>query len=678
MLGCGFDAGTALAQEIPEAATEEAADRTVYSAEFYAPFAPQTVFDMLQRTPGFTLDEGAEVRGFADGAANVVVDGARPATKAGGLVDVLRQIPAAQVLRIEILRGGNVAQAPGHAVVANVVRDPAARGTGTAELVIERAPHGRVFPNVSATYARALGEWRVSVAGAVEWEYHPFESTRTIFDGAGEVVERQIETFPGRFGELALSGSASGPFAGGELTINGRYAGEYNRATQSLLGYPGALTDPPAWQSELREDETEHAAELGFDWTRAVGGGWDFKLVGLGTVGSDHSEQVDTYLEPVGTLVSVGRSILRQAPLELIARSTLAHEGSGGFKPELGMEVAWNRLDSRLSYTFDDGSGPVPVELPAANVRVTELRGQVFANGTYVLTPRITLEGELAVELSRIGVTGDAASSRVLAFPKPALAVLWQPANGHQVRLALRRTVGQLDFGDFAASVDANDDRPVGGNPELRPDQATRASLGYDFRHGEGTAVSAELWHEWHEDVLEFVPLPDGGQGIGNVPSARAWGLIASLTQPLQGVIPGGELRAKGEWTGSRLTDPLTGEPRTLSDMVPETFSIEFRQDIAAWKSAWGVSYQSRYRTSAFYVDEHDDVEFEAVWSVFAETTAFAGMKARLDLYAVGDERSLRRRQFYAPDRSGVLIGSELYDERVGGTYAILTLSRAF
>ena len=72
---------------------------TVYQAAFFAQFAPRTALDIAKRVPGFTLDLGAtqtnqgqvDVRGFAGTAGNVVINGARPSSKAETLDVTLAQ-----------------------------------------------------------------------------------------------------------------------------------------------------------------------------------------------------------------------------------------------------------------------------------------------------------------------------------------------------------------------------------------------------------------------------------------------------------------------------------------------------------------------------------------------------------------------------------------------------------
>ena len=56
-----------------------------------------------------------------------------------------------------------------------------------------------------------------------------------------------------------------------------------------------------------------------------------------------------------------------------------------------------------------------------------------------------------------------------------------------QFRLRLEREVGQLDFGDFAASADLEEQNVYGGNVDLEPEQRWISELTYERRFwGEG------------------------------------------------------------------------------------------------------------------------------------------------------------------------------------------------
>ena len=70
---------------------------TVYPPAFFAAAQPNTAFDMVLLLPGFSLDRGDAVRGFGGAAGNVLIDGARPASKTDSLDEVLKRIPAKSV-----------------------------------------------------------------------------------------------------------------------------------------------------------------------------------------------------------------------------------------------------------------------------------------------------------------------------------------------------------------------------------------------------------------------------------------------------------------------------------------------------------------------------------------------------------------------------------------------------
>jgi len=119
----------------PAATAALSADRVVYDAAFYLPFKPRTALDMINQTPGFVLsapdgnNNDVERRGFAGAVGNVLIDGARLGAKSQNLRDVLGRVAAKEVLRIEILRGAEVAgDASGAPMLANVVRTSTSGG----------------------------------------------------------------------------------------------------------------------------------------------------------------------------------------------------------------------------------------------------------------------------------------------------------------------------------------------------------------------------------------------------------------------------------------------------------------------------------------------------------------------------------------------------------------------
>ena len=124
--------GVASAQQAqapaPTAApTGDQAVRT-FDTAFFARFNPVTAEDMVRQLPGFTIDEGEELRGFGATAGNVLIDGQRPASKTE-ISKELGRIAARDVLRIELIgaaAAGDI-DVRGYTELANVVLKPAAQ-----------------------------------------------------------------------------------------------------------------------------------------------------------------------------------------------------------------------------------------------------------------------------------------------------------------------------------------------------------------------------------------------------------------------------------------------------------------------------------------------------------------------------------------------------------------------
>src|SRR5689334_10056051 len=60
-------------------ANVNSSDRVSYDAAFFAQFNPQNALDMVNQTPGFSLNGGDDTRrGFSGAVGNLLIDGERP------------------------------------------------------------------------------------------------------------------------------------------------------------------------------------------------------------------------------------------------------------------------------------------------------------------------------------------------------------------------------------------------------------------------------------------------------------------------------------------------------------------------------------------------------------------------------------------------------------------------
>lgn len=571
-----------------------------YPPAFFASSGAANALEMLQRVPGFVLDVGAEVRGFGGAAGNALVDGRRPATKTDILEEVLRRIPASQVERIELIRGGAPGiDMQGKSVLANVVKKAGGGRRGVAA----------VANGVVVKDGRQLPSYRLEASG--DKGGHVWEASLRqglgIDDGAGSgpgvnvaagggLISRSRIRGQGDVWQTTLTGAYELPVAGGRLRVNGRLFRERYRLDETAI-----FDFPAAGLQQTRTRSPEAADELGLRFVRPFGDKAELETVALLQNGRDDSR--DSFAPATGPVQDFA---LERDTSESILRSTLRVRRSERLSFEAGGEAALNRLESAARFS----EGGVAIPLPAAEVEVREKRAEAFVNVTWRLSTRLQVEGSLKQEVSRISSKGDVALSKPLAFTKPRLAVSWTPQEGSQVRLRLERVVGQLDFDDFVAEANLNQGQVTAGNPDLNPETAWVAEVAYERRLGWGATAVVTLRHFQLRDAIDLAPAftPDGGvfDNPANIGSGAKQEAQVTATLPLDRLpiralrLKGAQLRGDATWRRSRVTDPTTGERRAISGLRPLEWEAHFTHDLPQWKLTWGVDAYGAWRETYY------------------------------------------------------------------------------
>jgi hypothetical protein len=638
--------------QAPEPSSESG--RVVYDAAFYAQFSPRTALDMVNQTPGFSFDGGDnQTRGFSGAVGNVLIDGERLGAKSQSLEDVLLRVPASEVLRIEILRGTDVAgDASNAAVLANVIRTRTAGG-GTWMAGFEMTNENKPTPTGRFAWSGRSEDREYSVGATTYAHDHDSEGPRTVTDGSGEPVANRFGGFPHQQSEYALNGQYSQGVGGGKLVVTGqasyvKYAEDFWLRTTDLDGTP--------LESEIDPyKENTRSGEAGVTYQRPVAD-WDMTLTALATRKNYESDVISRHFDGADVQDSEFTQALRQRSGETIARATFVRDLSIG-RLEAGGEVAVNTLDGKMELTADDGNGPVPIVVPNGNLNVEENRGEGFVSHAWQINPLWSLDSRLAVETSRLSFTGDTEQSVSLTYVKPRVQ-LTRKFGPHQLQMRVYRDVGQLDFTDFVSTARLADDTINGGNPDLRPQTAWAAEIETDLRFANDAALRVRLFYHWLDDVVDFVPvvLPNAViDSPGNIGKGTMPGVELSLRMPLQPLLPGGTLTVSGRIRDTDVVDPLTGEHRQISDWFENDIKAELRQDLNAARLAWGLNFLATSSDADFRVSEIDSFKQLHRLDAFIETTWIAGTKVRLVMQNILDDFEVRDRRFYTPDRNGVL-----------------------
>ncbi len=621
---------TAAVAAPPPAAGQPSAGVVSYPASFFAAAQPNTARDMISRLPGFAFDDGASVRGFEGAAGNVLIDGQLPTSKADDLDSVLRRIPAGQVERIDLIRGG----APGidmhgKVLVADVVR----RSGPSSTAVVSGSDQwltsdGRQAPGIRLEATRRND--RTSLEGS-------FLIARFFDDGEGDGAVAQTgpggslqgiardNTKAGGY-QTSATGAYERPLAGGKVRANLslQYTPYFN---DEIVGVQGEPLIAPSLEHDHQNTEQ---GELGLHYTRDFGPAWSIEVLAIQQLnGEDSLTLYDTPGED-------DRFREQHTNGETIGRGVATWRPSRTLTFEAGAETAYNWQDSHVNYTSDAASVPIP----ASNETVTELRGEAFAKGVWAASPKLNVELGLRMEVSHIDASGDEVLAKTLEYPKPRLAIAWSPDPADQIRLRLEREVGQLDFNDFVAAASLSTGQILAGNPNLTPQTAWVMEAAYERSFLKDGAVTVTVRHAELSDVIDRAPIYSPSatyDAPANIGGGRKDELVGDLNLPLQSFgLTGGLLKADMTWRRSRVTDPTTGEARPISGLRPLEGTVEFSQDLPRWKLTLGGVFNVGWAQRYFRYDQIETDTLSKFGQLYAEVRPKPGWSVRGELNDIG------------------------------------------
>ena len=614
-------ASPAISQGVGQAAPSGAAARTtIYPAAFFVQFAPRTALDIAQRVPGFTLDlgnsqgaNGQDVRGFAGTAGNVVINGARPSTKAETLDTTLSRIPAQRVIRVELgpgdLYGSDYS---GKSQVLNVVLSQEAGIDANITAAAKRWFTGYVNTDIQGSALIRRGPSTINISGGTGRNRQLEEGDDDLTNlTTGQLVEhrRKHNSYFNKDPFVAASWALErGPDKA--IRLNGRWQPSSFDLFQSNRVTP---TGAPIHDDNLTQRYRDPVIELGGDITRPLAGG-AIKFVALATRRKRHD--VDNYIQRAGLLednapVNGGfEQSVRARRNETIGRLSWTRSNLLGFSFEAGGEAAYNTLDDQVDlFAIDEDGSKVRIDLPIAKAIVKEKRGEVYVNLGKSLSPSLRIDGGVNYEFSTLTVSGDAVADRTLKFFKPNLTLDWKPGGAWHTQFSIRRTVAQLNFYDFISVGDLSTKRVTGSNAELVPQRAWefRASVEHPLL-GDGLFkldVGHDLISKLQDQILIFDDKGNAFSGPGNLGTGKRYFATLTLDAPLGGLWSGLRAKFNGTLQRTRVDDPISHEPRKFSGFFPDwQWELNVRRD--AGRFSYGFDLSDNQHFTFYRTDEFD------------------------------------------------------------------------
>jgi hypothetical protein len=606
----------------------------VFNPDFFADQRPTTALDMVNRVPGFSVSDGDGSRGFEGSVGNVLVNGSRPASKNDTGSSVLGRTLAANVERIELIRGGAPGiDMQGFSVVVNVItREQSSRQTivtGNAVLF----ENGQDVYGGSVQFTAKDGErtWGFTLSDGLSMSDSNGVGPVVRRDGAGTVIRNEDFFNDQKGGGQSARVNFATPFLGGKIDLTARYGvNDYANIN---------LQTSPTVRRESRYAEDGNSGEFGAVYTRPL---------------SDRLRLETRFIHEFSEFTGVSTNRTRLSGVdspeqrfesdgessETILRGLFRFEQTPKVTWEFGGEVAYNMLETEQSFSI----GGTPVPLPSASVTVEETRGEIFGKGTWRLRDDLTVEGGLRMEASTITQSGDADQEKSFYFAKPRLLATWTPMPNNQLRLRFEREVGQLDFSDFAASADLEDENVFGGNIDLEPEQRWISELTYERRFLGDGIVSIGLRHDEIVDAIDAIPLDDGLSAVGNIGDGTLDQLALNVLVPMDWAgFTGGRLGFRNTWNKTEVTDPTTGESRPISSVRASQATFTIAQDITSWKLQWGGAWIPLLGQTSFDPDQRFSWRGRDYFELWAEykPTPTLSIRAQVNLWDNFDQERI-------------------------------------
>lgn len=653
--------------------------KVTYEASYFEPYQSVTAADMLRWVPGGAelipsgpSGSSTEKRGFGSGGDQVLINGKRISGKSNDIGSALARIQATVVTRVEVIRGTT----PGldvrsEGTLVNIVLDGEVSG-GAGSWQLHSGFYGE-DPEYDGLFSYSNSSGRLNYLVSAQLgpynrgnKIERYEEYRAA--GGSTVTERRETRTYDINEELILNGSTNWSFDGGSLlNINARVADrerDIQEITESfVIGGDGTVTQP------------DLTRETGLDWE--LGGDLEQPL-GIGILKTRliytrkdelESERVSLTSTDPGNVPEQSLIDTDSLATETIVRSSYSWTLANGQNLELGAEGAQNTLNKDVSLFAVEADGALtPVQLFNADSDVNEDRFEFFSTHFWQLRDSIALESALNVEYSKIAQEGlDVENSRTFTYVKPRFDLRWDVDGTNQFRASAERTVSQLDFADFVANFDGDNDQVVAGNPDLEPEKAWEYKFAYERRLADDNGVfEAQLFYNAIEDHIDNIRVTDTSSAAGNIGDAELYGLTLKGSLRLAGIgLEGAVVDVNLTVQDSETTDPFTGQPRKMSDKRRSEYGLNFRHDIAQWKLSYNVEASwngKRYQNDINYRESTTSVNPNTNFNIQYRLTD--RMVLWFDTRLVFDGHSRRYRDRYTGNvADGNLLRHEVRDQ---------------
>lgn len=629
---------------------------------------------MAQRIPGFAIQSSDGGRGLGQADTNVLINGRRISGKSNGPIEALQRIPSDDVLRLELVDGASLDIGGLSGQVLNVITKSTGRISGqfryAPQFRTKVTPPRLLDASVAVAGGGAKSDWTIALEN--DSNRRGNAGIERVFDAAGALVDTRDEKSNFNSDRLSASGSYTRIADNGNvLNATGEVQGFFFTETETSERSGTAF--PVDRNRFFRFEEDEFNFELGADYSFGIGDG-KLKVIGLHrfenspTIARSRTEFSD------GSPFE-GTVFARDADeFETIARGEFSFGALGG-DMLFAAEGARNILDIESALEVRDEAGELkPVALPGASARVDEDRAEINATYSRPLAQNLQFQTSLGAEYSKLNQSGPLGQTRTFYRPKGFVSLDWKAGKALSLSGRVERVVGQLNFFDFLATVDLDQDRENVTNADLVPQQNWVYEVEATVGLGALGSLNVRGFYEDITDIVDQVPIEGGGQAPGNIPSATFYGVRGDATLLSEAVgWRGTRVDLRFLFTDSSLLDPLLNEPRQLSGNDLIDLGMDIRHDFAG--TVWAVGGSANWEDNAPSV-RLDEISLRSepfgFLSAFVENKDLAGLTVRANVANLINREDRFDRTVFIDRKAGIVDFVEDRDRTFGMIFTLV------
>ncbi len=651
-----------------------------YGEEYFQRFEPLTAGDALKRVPSVTFlsdvieSDGARLRGLDPGYTQILINGERVP---GGNVDrsfFLDRIPAELIERVEIVRSSS-ARRTGDAVAGTlniVLRDGFALEGAYLRGGALRFDDATIKPTVGAVWGGEVGPGRLLLGFNLQGRYNPKEKLSLRYGDSPENNPNfATDDFDNREDQSDIRDGQDISFNadyeirnddGSTFEISGFYVNtdrtetersfEYDDPTAITLRVPiGNLLTDNAQVQEI--DQQNYSSRVKYE-RDMLGGRTKFRASTAGFFEKrlDTEEEID--FDRSTPRFTGDREITsikdREYTLEAshdidIAENTGVVFGVFWQNKDRDIEIVnrrnrFNVTSGVATYnqflrTPNEFATPYVGLAPAPGgvntVEETRLDGFALVEGT---SGRLSFEAGVRYESTDVTVDDftvtpfPATNTTKYGFVLPSAHIKFDLTEQDRITISGARTARRpnLNFISPALLEAELGDNDFLGNPNLRPETAWGADVGYERRLGRSGVVGVNFFYRAINDLVEVANTgAEGSEGPGtfvltpeNTGNGKVYGVEFDLSTPLTFIgLPNTGIFANFSWLESDINDVFGS--RRFNDQSNYVYNAGLIHDLPTLGAAFGATYRKQGDAFGRIIGEEVTTTYGADLEVFVE-----------------------------------------------------------